>query len=181
MIIIALIAFLGTSVYFYQESRHLQKTLAQEKSNFSSRLEQVQDDCESRIARIRHEHQQKLADSSARAPQDQLSSFLKMMQEHRQKAHENLIQEITLSLELNEQETQEVLSVVAYLENQQKILKNKAVKQGLHIFDPQYLKQVEKYRQQAMELLRQALPEEKYQAFLEHGFHEKLNLKTHQP
>lgn len=180
MTILALIALLGTSVYFFQESKHLRKQLVQEKTDYTARLEQAREECETRIARLKNEYQQKLADPAPGAPGGQLAGFLQLMQEQRQKARENLIMEITSSLELSEQESQEILSVIAYLENQQKILKNKAMEQGLHIFDPKYLKQVENYRKEALDLLRQALPPEKFQAFLDHGFHEKLNLKTGQ-
>ncbi|MFW6224411.1 MAG: hypothetical protein ACOC4R_01995 [Bacteroidota bacterium] len=179
--IIIAVVLLGSTIYFFQESRHFKDRLVLQEQNHQAQLKQTEDEYEKRIARMRNEYEKKLADFREAGPQEKISDFFKMIQGHMEESRNKLIQEISNTLDLTEQELMDVQNSIAYMENQQRLLKNKANEEGLNIFSSEHLDQVNKHRKETMNLLRKALPEEKFELFMEHGFHEKLNLQTQQP
>ena len=172
---------LAASVYYYSDARSARALLNERTTFLEKALEDVRDDCEIRIARLRYDYETRLSQRTAPAPGEGLLSLIDAVKERREQTRENVISDVISSLELDEKAVDGLIIALNFYENQKRSLLSQMGKQGGSFLDPAYLEEVNEYRVQTLALFREALPEDKFQIFLEQGYDEKLDLRARRP
>lgn len=172
-----LVLFVGISVFYFFEARAAKTLLAEKTVYLENALEETKKNCEARVARLKFRYENKSSGQIGTSQEDSLSGVIEIIKQKRQQSRKNILDQVIFSLDLNEEDIKGFKDAIEYFENEKKTLMNQAKARNGNIFNPEYIEKFNDYRQQTLILLSEALPENKFKAFLEYGFDEKLDLR----
>lgn len=172
-----LVLFVGISIFYFFEARAA-KTLLTEKTDYlENALEETKKNCEARVARLKFRYENKSSGQIGNPQEDSLSGIIEIIKQKREQSRQKIVDQVIFSLKLNEDGIKGFKDAIEHFETQKRTLMNQAKPRNANIFNPEYIEKINDYRQQTLVLLSEALPENKFNAFLEYGFDEKLDLR----
>jgi hypothetical protein len=172
-----LVLFLGLSIYYFFEARAAKNLLIEKTLYLENALEETKKNCEAKVDRLKFRYENKSSDRIGTSQEDTLSGVIEIIKQRREQSRKKILDQVIFSLELDEDGIKGFKDSIEHFENQKRTLMNQAKDRNGSIFNPEYIEKFNDYRKQTLILLSEALPEDKFNAFLEYGFDEKLDLR----
>ena len=181
-IVPALIIILSVSnVYFYLQTRHLEQTHELVLDNLQDKLDRAEDECRTKISRVRNHYETQLARKEASSSQLGPGSFLDVLNKIKDKAsqtkQEKVLQAKT-DLGMDEETFAQFSQVIEqYGANRKQVLELSKSENRL-FFDQRYLDMLEDMKQKAMADLKNIVTSDQMQIFQAQELDQALGLKT---
>jgi hypothetical protein len=164
----------------YLVIEHNQKTTAFENriAELEAKIQQIKDDCESKIAALQEENEKLSKEAEAARPSEGFAQMIKNLVESRKKAWDGKVAEVARALDLNEDQQSQFKLILEDFRQQKGDVYKKGQEQGIFPFDNRISGLMKELQEETLKKLKTVLTDDQYRRMVELNYDQHLGLRS---